>query len=67
MELFTLLAWADAACPALSRGVAEGPALGHVLTLAEDAWLAADFPLEPAQLASLADQAVARLIRDPKP
>jgi poly(A) polymerase len=51
----------------IARGVAEGPALGHVLTLAEDAWLAADFPLEPAVLASLADQAVARLTRDPKP
>ena len=51
----------------IARGVAEGPALGHVLTLAEDAWLAADFPLEPAALASLADQTVARLTRDPKP
>jgi poly(A) polymerase len=51
----------------IARGVAEGPALGHVLTLAEDAWLAADFPLEGAVLASLADQAVARLTRDPKP
>ena len=51
----------------IARGVAEGPALGHVLTLAEDAWLAADFPLEPAVLADLADQAVARLTRDPKP
>ena len=51
----------------ISRGVAEGPSLGHVLTLAEDAWLAAGFPLEPAALASLADQAVARLTRDPKP
>jgi poly(A) polymerase len=51
----------------IARGVAEGPALGHVLTLAEDAWLAADFPLEPAALASLADQAVARLTRDAKP
>jgi hypothetical protein len=30
-------------------------------------WLVADFPLEPDQLASLADQAVARLTRDPKP
>lgn len=50
----------------IARGVAEGPALGHVLTLAEDAWLAADFPLEPAVLASLADQAVARLTRDPR-
>jgi poly(A) polymerase len=51
----------------IARGVAEGPSLGHVLTLAEDAWLAADFPLERAALAALADQAVARLIRDPKP
>jgi len=50
----------------IARGVAEGPLLGHVLTLAEDAWLAADFPLEPAALASLADQAVARLTRDAK-
>ena len=30
----------------IARGIAEGPALGHVLTLAEDAWLAADFPLD---------------------
>jgi poly(A) polymerase len=51
----------------IARGIAEGPSLGHVLTLAEDAWLAADFPLEPAVLAALADQAVARLTRDPKP
>ncbi len=27
----------------ISRGIAEGPALGHVLTLAEDAWLACNF------------------------
>ena len=51
----------------IARGVPEGPQLGHVLTLAEDAWLAADFPLEPAMLASIADRAVARLTRDPKP
>jgi tRNA nucleotidyltransferase/poly(A) polymerase len=50
----------------IARGVAEGPGLGHVLTLAEDAWLAADFPLEPHLLASIADQAVARLTRDQK-
>ena len=50
----------------IARGLTEGPALGHVLTLAEDAWLAADFPLEDAALASIADQAVARLSRDPK-
>jgi poly(A) polymerase len=48
----------------IARGLAEGPALGRVLTLAEDAWLAADFPLEDATLASIADQAVARVSRD---
>ena len=36
----------------ISRGIAEGPALGHVLTLAEDAWLAADFPLDASALAA---------------
>ena len=48
----------------IARGVAEGPSLGHVLTLAEDAWLAADFPLDPSALASIADQAVGRVSRD---
>ncbi|WP_426610795.1 CCA tRNA nucleotidyltransferase [Bradyrhizobium sp. McL0616] len=48
----------------IARGMTEGPALGHVLTLAEDAWLAADFPLEEAALASIADQAAARISRD---
>lgn len=48
----------------IARGIAEGPALGHVITLAEDAWLAADFPLEPARVADIADQTVARFTRD---
>ena len=48
----------------IARGMAEGPGLGHVLTLAEDAWLAADFPLEQAALAAIADQAAARINRD---
>jgi poly(A) polymerase len=48
----------------ISRGIAEGPALGHVLTLAEDAWMAADFPLEASALAAIADQAAARFARD---
>lgn len=48
----------------ITRGLAEGPALGHVLTLAEDAWLAADFPLDEAALAAIADQAAARISRD---
>ena len=30
----------------IARGIAEGPLLGQVLALAEDAWLAADFPLD---------------------
>jgi poly(A) polymerase len=48
----------------IARGIAEGPALGHVLTLAEDAWLAADFPLDPSVLSAIADQTVARFTRD---
>jgi poly(A) polymerase len=48
----------------ISRGIAEGPALGHVLTLAEDAWLAANFPLDPSALEAIADQAAARFTRD---
>jgi poly(A) polymerase len=48
----------------IGRGVAEGPALGHVLKLAEDAWLAADFPLDAAAVAAIADQSVMRLSRD---
>ena len=48
----------------IARGIAEGPALGHVITLAEDAWLAADFPLDPGRVADIADQTVARFTRD---
>jgi poly(A) polymerase len=48
----------------VARGIAEGPALGHVLTLAEDAWLAADFPDDPSVLTAIADQTVARFTRD---
>jgi poly(A) polymerase len=48
----------------IARGVAEGPVLGQVLALAEDAWLAADFPLDAASIAAIADQAVARFNRD---
>jgi poly(A) polymerase len=51
----------------VARGVAEGPLLGHVLTLAEDAWLAADFPLDAPALAAIADQAAARVNRDGRP
>jgi poly(A) polymerase len=48
----------------MARGIAEGPALGHVLALAEDAWLAADFPLDDAALKTIADQTVTRFRRD---
>jgi poly(A) polymerase len=48
----------------ISRGIAEGPALGHVLTIAEDAWLAAGFPLESDAVAAIADQTVSRFARD---
>jgi poly(A) polymerase len=48
----------------IAQGIAEGPALGHVLALAEDAWLAADFPLDEAALEAIAGQAVARFTRD---
>ncbi len=48
----------------IARGIAQGPALGHVLALAEDAWLAADFPLEKSALAAIADQSAARFARD---
>lgn len=48
----------------ISRGISEGPALGHVLALAEDAWLAADFPLDARALNLLADDTVARFKRD---
>ncbi len=51
----------------IARGVAEGPVLGRALTLAEDAWLAADFPLEEAALKAIADQTVARFTRDDRP
>jgi poly(A) polymerase len=46
----------------IARGFAEGPALGHVLSLAEDAWLAAGFPLDEAALVSIADQTAARFM-----
>jgi hypothetical protein len=48
----------------IARGIAEGPALGHVLALAEDGWLAAEFPLDEAALRTVADRAVARFTRD---
>ena len=48
----------------IARGITEGPLLGQVLALAEDAWLAADFPLDEAVVSGIADRAVARFARD---
>ena len=50
----------------LARGIARGPELGRALALAEDAWLAAEFPLDRTSLETIADQAAARLTREPK-
>jgi poly(A) polymerase len=50
-----------------ARGIADGPALGQALALAEDAWLAADFPLDRSTLAGIADQGAARFARDREP
>lgn len=47
----------------IARGFAEGPALGHVLSLAEDAWLAAGFPLDGTTLTLIANQSAARFAR----
>ena len=51
----------------LARGLAQGPELGRALALSEDAWLAADFPLDQSALDAIADQAVARVTRERKP
>ena len=48
----------------IARGIAEGPTLGQVMALAEDAWLAANFPLDQTALAAIADHAVTRFTRD---
>ena len=48
---------------AVLKADAYGSASG-LLTLAEDAWLAADFPLDQGALKTIADQAVARFTRD---
>ena len=41
----------------LERGLAKGPALGVALRAAEEAWIAADFPADPAAIALIADMA----------
>ncbi|MBB5048358.1 tRNA nucleotidyltransferase/poly(A) polymerase [Rhodopseudomonas rhenobacensis] len=48
----------------IARGVVQGPALGQIIALAEDAWLASDFALDESTLTHIADQTVARFTRD---
>jgi len=50
----------------IARGFSEGPALGHLLSLAEDAWLAAGFPNDSDALDAIADQTAARFAHDHK-
>ena len=41
----------------LDRGLAKGPALGAALARAEAAWIAADFPADPAKIGAIAEEA----------
>jgi poly(A) polymerase len=50
----------------IARGMSQGPELGQALALAEDAWLAAEFPLDRSSLETIAVQVVARFTREPK-
>jgi poly(A) polymerase len=43
----------------IARGVPKGPRLGTALAAAEEAWIAADFPSDPAVLGEIADEAAA--------
>ena len=43
------------------RRVAAGPALGAALRAAEAAWIAADFPAEPAAIEAIADEVVRKV------
>ena len=43
----------------LARGVPKGPRLGAALAAAEEAWIKAGFPTDPAALAATADAAAA--------
>ncbi len=44
----------------VERGIEKGPALGAALARAEEDWIAAGFPMEPAKLAAIADKTAAR-------
>jgi poly(A) polymerase len=42
----------------MERGVPRGPLLGAAMRAAEQAWIAAGFPLEPAAIGAIADAAI---------
>ena len=42
----------------IKRGIAKGPALGAALRAAEEAWIAAGFPGDAAELSAIADRAI---------
>jgi poly(A) polymerase len=42
----------------IARGIEKGPALGVAMRAAEEAWIAADFPKDAAQLTAIADAAI---------
>jgi poly(A) polymerase len=56
-QRFTAPVFPLKAADLISRGLAAGPALGAALRLAEELWIAADFPLDRAALDALADRA----------
>jgi len=43
----------------MARGVGKGPHLGAAMRAAEEAWIAAGFPLDAAALSRIADEAIA--------
>jgi poly(A) polymerase len=45
----------------VKRGVAPGPSLGAALHQAEEAWIAADFPVDDRTIAAIADAAAAEV------
>ena len=58
---------ADAARAAdfMARGFAAGPHLGAVMRAAEQAWIAADFPVDAATIKAIADRAAQEMKRTP--
>jgi poly(A) polymerase len=56
-ERWTAPAFPLRAADFLARGLAKGPALGAALGRAEEAWIAAGFPMDRATLDAIADAA----------